>query len=192
MNVADYEIGVLTTTVFGLPITQAIPVLLMGNLLGGLYLGLSAAMGPSLGFPQMFSARSSFGRRGNYIPGVLNWMTTVGWFTVNTILTTEAAQILCPAISFVLIATMLVILQVVIAVVGHDFIHFFEKVMSVVLGVLFLAIFRLTVPYFREVLGFAIRIENPPLPAATFGTLATVFAVSFSYIMFRCFRTASR
>ena len=96
LTIADYTIGVLTTVLFGFTVSQAIPILLLGNLLGGLFLGLAAAMGPSLGFPQMFSSRASFGRRGNYLPGALNWVSTLGWFAVNTILASEAVRVLLP------------------------------------------------------------------------------------------------
>src|SRR5712692_1603951 len=105
LTVADYVIGVLTVQVFGLTVIQALPVLAIGNLLAGLALGLSAAMGPKLGFPQMLSSRSSFGRQGNYLFGGLNWISTVGWFTVNTILGAEAVQAVLPGANFYAVAT---------------------------------------------------------------------------------------
>ncbi|MDA4123882.1 MAG: cytosine permease [Thaumarchaeota archaeon] len=175
LTVADYVIGVLTTAVFHLPLSQAIPIFLFGNLLGGLFLGFAAAMGPSLGFPQMLSSRASFGRFGNYLPGGLNWVSTVGWFTVNTILATEAVQVLYPGANFAVVAVLLVVVQVLIAVYGHDFIHLFEKVMAVVLGLLFLWLFYLATPD----LGPAASVGSP----AGIGVLATVFAIVFSYLM---------
>ncbi|MDV3294085.1 MAG: cytosine permease [Nitrososphaerales archaeon] len=185
LTVADYIIGVLTTAAFGLTVAQAVPVLLLGNLLGGLFLGLSAAMGPKVGFPQMFSSRASFGRRGNYAPGAFNWVSTVGWFTVNTILGAEAVQAVAPSANFGLVASVLVALQVVIAVYGHDFIQLFERVMSVVLGSLFIFVFILTLPHLSAVFGLpAVANEETGLGvAASAGTLATVFAISFSYLM---------
>jgi NCS1 family nucleobase:cation symporter-1 len=181
LTVADYVIGVLCTLVFGLTVSQALPVLILGNLLGGLFVGLSAAMGPSLGFPQMYSSRSSFGRRGNYVPGALNWISTVGWFTVNTILAAEAVQVLIPSASFAVSALVLVALQVVIAVYGHDFIHLFEKVMSIVLGLLFLWIFVLAIPHLNEAMSFV--PAGGSAGALTLGSAAIVLAVSFSYLM---------
>ncbi|MCL5067427.1 MAG: cytosine permease [Thaumarchaeota archaeon] len=102
LTIADYVIGVLITAVFGLTLLQSIPIMIAGNVLGGLVVGLSGAMGPKLGFPQMFSSRSSFGKRGNYIPGALNWISTAGWFTVNTILGTMAIQALIPSANYYL------------------------------------------------------------------------------------------
>ena len=179
LTIADYAIGVLTTTVFGLTVAQAIPVLALGNLIGGLFLGLSAAMGPKLGFPQMFSSRASFGRQGNYLFGAFNWVSTVGWFTVNTILGSEAVQAVVPGANFVLVASVLVVVQMVVAVYGHDFIQLFERIMSVVLGLLFAFVFLLTVPHFGQVFGAALPSSGP----TALGTLAAVFAISFSYIM---------
>ncbi|HEV2139261.1 MAG TPA: cytosine permease [Nitrososphaerales archaeon] len=181
LTVADYVIGVLTVRVFGLTIIQALPVLAIGNLLGGVVLGLSAAMGPKLGFPQMLSSRSSFGRRGNYLFGGLNWISTVGWFTVNTILGVEAAQTVFPGLNFYAAATALVAMQIVVAVYGHDFIQLFEKAMSVVLALLFFGIFVLTIPRLNEALSFV--PSGGSAAAASWGTLGVVLAVSFSYLM---------
>jgi NCS1 family nucleobase:cation symporter-1 len=181
LTIADYVIGVLCVTAFGLTVGQALPVLLLGNTLGGLALGLSAAMGPRLGYPQMLSSRSSFGRRGNYVFGGLNWISTAGWFTVNTILGVEALQAVYPQLNFYLTATLLVAVQVVIAIYGHDFIHLFEKVMSVVLGLLFLGVFLLTLPSLGKALDFVPSGGSAGFPALS--ALGVVLAASFSYLM---------
>jgi len=180
LTIADYAIGVLTTVLFGFTLSQAIPVLLLGNILGGLFLGLAAAMGPSLGVPQMLSSRASFGRRGNYLPGALNWASTLGWFAVNTILASEAVRVLIPSADFALVAVGLVLVQVVIAVYGHDFIHLFEKAMSVVLGVLFLWVFVLAGPRLYEAFSY---VPAGSSGAVSLGVVGTLLAVSFSYLM---------
>ena len=179
LTIADYVIGVIITVFLGMSFAQAIPILIVGNVLGGLLVGLSAAMGPKLGLPQMFSSRSSFGRRGNYPLGGLNWLSTVGWFTVNTILGTLAAQALFPSLNYYLTASVLVLVQVLIGVFGHDFIHLFEKYMSIVLGVLFFVVFVLAFPQ----LGSLSSSSNPSLFAAPLGIVGSTLAISFSYIM---------
>ncbi|MDE1852633.1 MAG: cytosine permease [Thaumarchaeota archaeon] len=180
LTVADYVIGVLSVQFFGLTIPQALPILLLGNILGGLLLGLSAAMGPKLGFPQMLSSRSSFGRRGNYFFGAFNWISTVGWFTVNTILGVAALQVLFPSLSFYAGASALVVAQVLVAVYGHDFIHLFEKVMAVVLGVLFLGVFIAALEANGGQLAFILPLYPglPPLRA-----VGLLLAAAFSYLM---------
>lgn len=180
LTVADYVIGVLAVQVFGLTVMQALPVLLVGNVLGGLVLGLSAAMGPSLGFPQMMSSRSSFGRRGNYLFAGLNWVSTAGWFTVNTILGTLALQAVWPGLNFYAGAAALVAVQVLMAIYGHDFIHLFEKAMSVVLGLLFLAVFAISIPRLGSALSF---VPAGGSTTVSWGAVGVVLAVSFSYLM---------
>lgn len=181
LTIADYVIGVLCVTIFGLTVQQALPVLALGNVLGGLVLGLSAAMGPKLGFPQMMSSRSSFGRTGNYVFGGLNWISTAGWFTVNTILGVAALQAIYPTLNFYLAATLLVALQVIIAIYGHDFIHLFEKIMSVVLGLLFLGVFALTLPRIGDAFAYVPQGGSAGIPAL--GAVGVVLAVCFSYLM---------
>ena len=185
LTIADFVIGVLCVLPspdygFGLTVSQAIPILVVGNLLGGLFVGLAAAMGPTLGFPQMMSSRASFGRFGNYIPGALNWFSTVGWFTVNTILAVFALQVIFPGANFALGAAAYVVVQAVIAIYGHDFIHLFEKVMSVVLGLLFLLIFALTVPNLGAAMSYVPAGATGPL---SLGALGVVLVASFSYLM---------
>ena len=180
LTIADYVIGVLTTVFFGFTLAQAIPVLLVGNVLGGLFLGLAAAMGPSLGFPQMLSSRASFGRRGNYLPGALNWISTVGWFTVNTILAVFALQAVLPSVNFYIAAAGYVIIQAVIAIYGHDFIHLFEKVMSVVLGLLFLLMFLLAVPHLGDAFAY---VPAGATGQASLGLVGVLLVAAFSYIM---------
>ncbi len=180
LTIADYVIGVLSTVYFGFTVGQAIPVLLLGNLLGGLFLGLAAAMGPSMGFPQMLSSRASFGRLGNYVPGALNWISTVGWFAVNTILAVVALQVVFPGANFAIAAAAYVLIQSVIAIYGHDFIHLFEKVMTVVLGILFLLIFILTIPKLGSAFAY---VPADATGALTLGSIGLLFVVSFSYLM---------
>ena len=181
LTIADYVIGVLCIQSFSLTLYQTIPVLIVGNVLGGLLVGLSAAMGPKLGFPQLFSSRNSFGRKGNYVPGALNWISTVGWFTVNTILGAEALQVILPSFPFYLAAVILVAVQVLIGIYGHDLIHLFEKWMSVILGVIWLGVFILTIPHLSEAAAYVPSGGSASAPLLS--GIGIALAVSFSYIM---------
>ena len=111
----------------------------------------------------------------------MNWISTVGWFTVNTILAAEAIQVVAPGFNFYAATVMFVAVQVVIAIYGHDFIHLFEKVMSVVLGILFLGIFLLTIPDLGRALSQVPSGGSAVSPSL--GAMGVALAVSFSYIM---------
>ncbi len=183
LGAAGFAIGVLAVYVFGLTLAQAIPVLLISNLIGGLILGLTASMGPELGFPQMLSSRSAFGRKGNYLPAAFNWISTIGWFTFNTILGVIAIQAVYPALDLYLGVIALMLIQVVIAVFGHDIIHVFEKIMSIILGLVFLALAALilTSPQLSAALSYVPQGGNAAM--ATFGAIGATIAVAFSYII---------
>jgi NCS1 family nucleobase:cation symporter-1 len=73
-----------------------------------------------------------------------------------------------------------VVIQALIAVYGHDFIHLFEKVMSIVLGLLFLLIFALMVPHLMEALAY---VPAGAGGALSLGAVGIVLVASFSYLM---------
>src|SRR6266851_552952 len=116
LTIADYAIGFLPFS---------------------LGLAWSAAMGPAAGYPQMFIGRRAFGHIGGYIPAALNWLSTAGWFTVNTILGSFAIQLLLPGLPFWVAAAILVVLQTLLVIYGHNVIQEFERYMVLILGLLF-------------------------------------------------------
>ena len=177
LTIADYALGFLPVAL-GLPIVPALLALALGNILGGLVLAWSAAMGPAAGYPQMFIGRRAFGRVGGYIPAALNWLSTAGWFTVNTILGSFAVQLLLPAIPFPVAAAALVVIQTLLVIYGHNLIQAFERYMAAILGVLFAigAVIALTH-------GSAISAWQPKPVGSTLALFAIVLAASFSYIM---------
>ncbi len=136
LTIADYALGFLPVSL-GLPLGPTLVALALGNLLGGALLALCAAMGPRAGYPQMLIGRRAFGHVGGYGPALLNWVSTAGWFTVNTILGAFAVQVLLPGLPFPIAAFALVAVQVLLVIYGHNLIHAFERAMAALLGVLF-------------------------------------------------------
>ena len=135
LTIADFALGSLFY-VFGLPFSSILAAVIVGNVLGGLLLGLMASMGPAFGYPQMMISRAVMGRTGNVPFALANWISSVGWFTVNIILGGFALQ-LAFGLPFFVAAAIIVVVDVALATYGHDIIHSFEKVMSVVLGLMF-------------------------------------------------------
>lgn len=141
---ANVELATLTTgtaavALFGLNFTQAALGLLIGNILGGVVLGLVSTFGPRLGVPQMVHSRSAFGFFGNFIPGALNLISGVMWFAVNTVLGTFAFVTLFH-IGFFPALLVMVAAQIIVAVYGYNMIHAVERVMAVVLTLVFLVV----------------------------------------------------
>ncbi|TMD82086.1 MAG: allantoin permease [Chloroflexi bacterium] len=178
LTIADYAIGFLPVRVLGLSLWPSIIALSLGNILGGLVLAWSAAMGPAAGYPQMFIGRRAFGRVGGYLPAALNWLSTAGWFTVNTILGSFAIQLLVPGLPFPAAAVILVAAQTLLVIYGHNLIQAFERYMALILGVLFAIATVIALTH-----GSAIAAWHPKPVGSTVALFGIVLAVSFSYIM---------
>lgn len=136
LTIADYALGSLF---YGLPFNFIVLAILLGNILGGLLLGLMASMGPKFGYPQMMISRAHFGKKGNAPFAIANWISTVGWFTVNIILGSYAMQ-LALGLPIFAGALLLILIEALLAIYGHDMIHNFEIFMSIMLGIMFLAV----------------------------------------------------
>lgn len=98
--------GNLGISLFG-PLTGALVALSVGSVAGGilavivgctigaLILGGSATFGAVTGAPSMVALRGLLGRRGSYVPTVLNIVQNIGWGTMEIIvISTTAASIL--------------------------------------------------------------------------------------------------
>jgi NCS1 family nucleobase:cation symporter-1 len=178
LTIADYALGFLPVSL-GVPLPSLILALFVGNILGSLFLALSVAMGPKMGYPQMFISRWSFGTKGNYFFAALNWVSTAGWFTVNVILGSFALQVLVPSIPFYVAALATTGVEVLLAIYGYDVIHGFEKVMSIILGALFaFATILIFTQHTSGIMAYAPAASGSPL-----ALFAITLAASFSYVM---------
>ncbi len=77
-NVEFLLYGVLGIVIFGLSFTQAVIVIVVGNLFYVLT-GLTSLQGPRAGTTAFGVSRASFGPNGNRVPSVFNWITQVGF-----------------------------------------------------------------------------------------------------------------
>ncbi|GAA5015349.1 purine-cytosine permease family protein [Kitasatospora paranensis] len=139
MEFATVYIGVISVLFFGLGFWTATAALLLGTAVGSVTHGLLGLYGPRFGVPQMVAGRLAFGRRGNVLPAVLNAAGAgLGWFAVNSVSGAFALSTLTgwpTLVSLVLV----VIAQVAVAYLGHNFVHSFEKYALPLLTAVFLA-----------------------------------------------------
>lgn len=179
LTIADFALGGLAVSL-GLSWGWTLAALVVGNLLGSAAVGACAAMGPVRGRPQLVQGSSAFGRLGARLPALLNYVSTLGWLAVNTVLGAEALRILLPSLPYVGAVVLLVALQGALAVVGHDLVHAFERAMSVALGVVFVIVSVVLIE--RGALG---RHLAPPSAAHTgppVGAALILLAAAFSYV----------
>lgn len=135
---ATLYVGALSVFLFGASFLSAALGILLGTALGSLTHGLLSARGPALGLPQMVQSRAAFGFWGNLLPAGLNTFTaSIGWFLVNSVSGAFALASLF-GLSWSLAFTLIVILQVFVATMGHNLVHIFERYALIPLGAIFL------------------------------------------------------
>lgn len=137
LGMPAWLVGVLGP-VLGLGWTATLVAIGLGNTIASLLLGLTAAAGAGQGLAQLPLGRSLFGRRGNYLPAFLNFLSSLGWYTANTAV---GGAVLSHLLGWNLALSMFLIalVQVVISYLGYDAIHRVEKWMAYIQAVLFLA-----------------------------------------------------
>src|SRR5699024_1712751 len=67
----------------GLNLVQFVLIVLIGNLMLGLYTGALAYIAAKTGLSTHLLARYAFGKKGSYLPSFLLGITQVGWFGVG-------------------------------------------------------------------------------------------------------------
>jgi len=131
--------GLLATVVFGLSLPWSIAAILIGNLVGGLFMAYHSVQGPRLGMPQMIQSRAQFGMFGAVLPILAVVAMYIGFFTSSAILGGEALSrllhvstdwgiVLCDAVTLVM------------AWIGYDLIHRYDRWASVLFAAVFIAI----------------------------------------------------
>jgi NCS1 family nucleobase:cation symporter-1 len=134
---AAFFIGTLVTAGFlKLGFMTSLLAIVVGNVVGSYFVALLSTMGPKLGLAQMPAARLPFGKS-IVVPGLLNWLSTIGWDGINSVFGAIAITILIPALPFWGALLIIVAVQAALGIVGYEAIHQFEKWMAVVLGVMF-------------------------------------------------------
>ncbi len=133
---AAFFLGTLAAASFiGLGFWTSIAAIVVGNLVGSVLVGLLATMGPKTGMAQMPLARLAYGKS-IVVPGLLNWVSCIGWDGINSVFGAAAISILT-GLPFVVSLIVIVICQGLLGILGYEAIHTFEKYMALVLGAMF-------------------------------------------------------
>jgi NCS1 family nucleobase:cation symporter-1 len=137
LEFATVFLGVLAVAAFGQSFAWAVVAIVLGTALGSLTHAVLSARGPSYGVAQMILSRIPFGFRGNVLPAGLNAIVAgIGWFAVNSVSGTLALNALF-GIPNLLGLLIVVVAQIAVAFMGHNFIHQFEKIALPLLAVAF-------------------------------------------------------
>jgi nucleobase:cation symporter-1, NCS1 family len=175
-NVEFLVYGVLGIVVFGLSFTQALIIILVGNLSYALT-GLASLQGPRAGTTCFGVSRAPFGPNGNRVPSVFNWITQVG-FEIEGIalivfagiaLAGEAGMKTVPTGLKVVFLIVAVAIQAVLPLLGHAAVL---KVLRL-LAIPFIVLFTIMAVFVAH------RYHAGP-PAATWGAMTIFLALVIS------------
>ncbi|HEX3218509.1 MAG TPA: cytosine permease [Candidatus Limnocylindria bacterium] len=112
--------------------------IIIGNLLGSALVGWLSTMGPATGMAQMPLSRLAYGKS-IVVPGLLNWLSCIGWDGINSVFGAAALSILT-GLPFVVSLIIIVLCQGALGIIGYEGIHTFEKYMAIVLGAMFVVV----------------------------------------------------
>ena len=133
---AAFFIGLLASAGFlQIGFMSGFLAIVVGNLIGAALVGLMSQMGPATGMAQIPLSRLAYGKS-IVVPGILNWLSCIGWDGINSVFGAAALSILT-GLPFVASLVILVVIQAGLSIVGHEAIHLFEKWMAIVLGIMF-------------------------------------------------------
>ena len=144
MNFPIIVLG-FSATYFGLSMAGAVTAIVAGAFIGSATMGIMSRMGVRLGVPQQMQARGPLGFIGNLFPvAYVNVFAGVGWAAVTVILGGKAIAEMTN-LPFWLTALVLMLLQLAVAVIGYNLIHFLQRILAVVLFLAFIMITIVTV-----------------------------------------------
>ena len=154
---ANVNYVVIVTGAFALSVGvtffQAITAIIIGNLIGCLMVGLTSIQGPRTGTSGIMTSRVSFGQLGSILPKIPNVVSALSWFSIQSIVATDALQELFSLAGYsghsaVWVALGVVLaIEIIMAVYGHATIIAAEGLIAVVLAVLFCGLALFVAPH---------------------------------------------
>ena len=179
LNIVTWFTGFLGIA-FGLSIKYSVIAIIIGNVAGAAFLALSASLGPSLGRPLIPASRRAFGKAGVIGLAFLNLINNIGWLGVNLLLAVMALQKIVP-LNYYLAVLVLTAVTLLVAIFGHNFIHAFARWMSIVMGLLFVALSVITIVNMKHVVVASATTVSGFDWGMFILTISVVFAYQISY-----------
>jgi NCS1 family nucleobase:cation symporter-1 len=134
-NITTVAAGVLPISM-GLNLFWSALSILLGSLVGAVFMASHSAQGPRLGIPQMIQSRAQFGVFGAIVPLLFVMLIYLGFFVSNTLL---AAQAIASSSPFNSVGNIVLLggLCFIVALFGYSLIHRLQKLLSMVSIVVF-------------------------------------------------------
>jgi purine-cytosine permease-like protein len=139
---------------FGISFWQATIVSIVGIVVSFFLCGLIAIAGKRGSAPTMVLSRSAFGVHGQKVPGIVSWLTSIGWETFLAIMAVLATATIITqlggdgGVAVKLIATVIVAALIVTAsVLGYHTIMKLQSVLTWVTGIVTIVYIILAIPH---------------------------------------------
>jgi nucleobase:cation symporter-1, NCS1 family len=172
MQVTTIAAGALNMAI-GLSLPWALISLVIGNLLGAVFVALHSTQGPKLGIPQMIQSRAQFGHFGATLPLTLIILMYLGSFAVTGVQGGQAlagwiGQPVVPSIVAVSITVL------VVTVFGYRLIHAMQKWISLTSALAFAYLTIQLVIHYHDV-------PDPTQAGVSGGTMLLGIALSATW-----------
>jgi len=141
MSTLTVVTGALATTLFGLGFISACLAVILGTLVGTVFMALHAAQGPQLGVPQMVQSRGQFGSIGALFVVVAVILMYVGFCASNMVLGGQSMNAVYHGLSINDGVILTAVVSIIAAFFGYDLIHEFSKYVSVITGIALVVVF---------------------------------------------------
>jgi nucleobase:cation symporter-1, NCS1 family len=113
----------------------------LGVVIGLVLVGFHAIQGPKLGVPQMIQSRGQFGFYGAVLVFAASIVLDFGFLAAQLVIQADAMNLLVASISIPGWIAILTVPVVVLTIYGYDWIHRFQRWMTVILGATFVIVF---------------------------------------------------
>ncbi|CAA9389103.1 MAG: Cytosine/purine/uracil/thiamine/allantoin permease family protein [uncultured Nocardioides sp.] len=110
--------------------------IVLGACFGTFFMAFHANQGPRMGLPQMIQSRAQFGSRGAIVPLLATVFVYIGFMVFDVIVATQGLGLVLPDVKWFWYP-LLTVVSIVIAVVGHDLLHFVQRWLTVLLVIAF-------------------------------------------------------
>jgi nucleobase:cation symporter-1, NCS1 family len=120
----------------GLSAIWCVLAIILGAGFGTFFMAFHANQGPRMGLPQMIQSRAQFGSRGVLLPFTATVFVYVGFMVFDTILAAQGIHLVLPGGNWFWY-TLITTAAIVIAVVGHDLLHFIQRWLTYLLIITF-------------------------------------------------------
>lgn len=131
--------GAISTVLFELQFWWAFAAIVIGNLIGGVFMALHAVQGPQLGVPQMLQARGQFGARGAALIVAIALVMFVGFFISNLVVGAQALHQVIPSLSVTTGICIAATISLAISIFGLKLIRVVVTMWALIIGLLIVA-----------------------------------------------------